>query len=93
MSRVIDETKPLSDEDRNYLEARGRHKQIARIDGGSFDAAVVPDVVSDESRDEPVNYSELNVDELRLALVGRGLDDRGLTADLIARLEENDNAA
>jgi len=35
MSREVDLTQPLSDEDRNYLEARGRHGEVAYADSRS----------------------------------------------------------
>lgn len=41
MSRKIDLTKPLSDEDRQYLEDRAMHREIAEADGNTV--STLPD--------------------------------------------------
>lgn len=51
MSRNIDLTKPLSDEDRAYLEARGRHRDIALADGE--DHSNTPDDSITGATDQP----------------------------------------
>jgi hypothetical protein len=43
MSRQIDITKPLSDEDRYYLEVRGRHDEIAFADTQGASAEMTPE--------------------------------------------------
>lgn len=44
-----------------------------------------------EGEEEYVDYSTMTNDQLRAELSGRGLDVTGNKAELIARLEENDN--
>lgn len=86
MSKQIDPTQPLSDEDREYLVTRGQEVHIARIDGGDFVAAE-PKSETDEGK-----YGKMLVDELRAELADRELDDDGLKAELVARLEASDLA-
>lgn len=81
MSRQIDLTKPLSDEDREYLDTRSRQDLIALNDEQFGD--------SDEAEDE---YSDMTNEALRAELGERELSQSGTKAELIARLREDDAA-
>ena len=48
------------------------------------------DDVEDEDEDEEMDYSTMTNDELRAELSSRGLSVAGTKADMITRLEEND---
>ena len=90
MSRQVDLSKPLSDEDRAYLESRGRRWQILNNDRmfanreGS-DAAPQRRSEEDEWADE---VRELTVDELKTELAARELSTSGNKAELQKRLIE-----
>lgn len=95
MSRQIDPKQPLSDEDRAYLEERNQHSLIARIDGDSFEEhSSTEEPAGDdevtELQTQPPQYDDHKVDELRVMLLDRELDDRGTKSELVARLEEDD---
>lgn len=102
MSRQIDMTKPLSDEDREYLETRARQDLIAQNDeqfgvesdeegspGNSLQAEKANLQITGEVVIED-DYSSMTNDELRDELEDRGLATSGAKADLQDRLREDD---
>lgn len=103
MSRPIDLTKPLSQRDLQYLDERPwLWNEIAQLGGNreTLSAGVPiepdpndPDYVEDEDEDEVfITYGELKLPMLRAELAERGLDTHGNKAELVARLEEDDEA-
>jgi len=97
MSRVIDRDTPLSDEDRAYLEERGRHGLISQIDRRTGAAgaqnAVPPEgpapaaEADGMSEDEWNEYVDgLSVDELKAELRERSLSTSGNKEELQQRL-------
>lgn len=116
MARKIDESKPLSDKDRAWLEERGEYGRIQLIDaihGKSEDALSEEDaarialaaadreaaaeeaarISAEDNAADEVNYEEMTVEELRDELESRELSKSGNKADLIARLQEDDESA
>jgi hypothetical protein len=91
MSRVVPRDKPLSDEDRAYLHARGEHTVVEAIDA----ANPVQDAEDDGLEEKP-NWSAMTKDQL-VAEVARvnaefavdpALADTGTKAEIVARLDE-----
>lgn len=101
MARKIDETKPLSDKDRQWLTDRYAFDVISRIDAAnppkhskaSPNATNPEDVKEDVpfQDDESVDYADMTTDELRDELGKRELSRSGNKAELIARLEDDDD--
>ena len=83
MSRKIDLSKPLSDEDRGYLEMRGRYWDIQMNDQQFKSVATAP---ADDDRVSESDVMDLKVDELREELSARGLSDDGVKDELRDRL-------
>lgn len=90
MSRVIDRSKPLSDEDREYLHNRGEHALVEAIDAQHAAAA------DEDDAEEKPNWGAMTKDQL-VAEVARvnaefavdpPLADTGTKAEILARLEE-----
>jgi hypothetical protein len=90
MSKTIDTTQPLSDEDRAYMMSRGREAEVARIDEQFAGTEV--DSYEVEVIDEP--YEKWKVEELRDEVNVRNLDVKAdaKKADLIKALEQHDKA-
>lgn len=99
MTRDIDFTQPLSEDDAQYVSERPWLAQDAQLQGievryESDEAAPAED---DEELDEQeettdeVDYSGYKVAELRGFLEQRGLDTDGNKTELIARLHESDS--
>lgn len=76
---------PLSDEDKEFLKSWNRADLIPEEDQ---DEADVPDDTPEPDDDAP--YSDWTGDQLRAELKKRGLPTSGKVADLISRLEEDD---
>lgn len=96
MSRVIDWSKALSDEDRSYLEERGQQHKIAENDRRFGKAgpqnAVPPEGAAPSQSTDDEEWADwvgsAKVDDLRAELEDRGLDATGHKADLQHRLIE-----
>jgi SAP domain len=106
MSREID-MENLSDEDIIYLADRGRlpddvddpREQADMSEPVELDTEYIGDVGAMEAEsivaDEEVfsEYEDMTVNDLKAELSDRGLPTSGTKAELIARLEENDQPA
>jgi hypothetical protein len=77
MSREVPMDQPLSDEDREYLHARGQHQTVEMLDE-RFPA--------DDAEEEGDDYDEWTVDELKSALAERQLPTTGKKPELVERL-------
>lgn len=99
MTRLVPVDRPLSDEDREYLHARGEHDRVEYIDaqhGKAGDAAQGEDLFVSED-DKP--YEEWTVAELQGEIDARNADGRaddkklnrnGNKAQLADRLRADD---
>jgi hypothetical protein len=88
----VDPNKPLSDEDRAYLYARGYDDQVARMDAEadrqeSGEVTVPTELVVDD--DLPA-YEDMSLADLQDECRARELPISGTKPQLIKRLEEND---
>lgn len=107
MSRVIDETKPLSDADRGYLDQRGQYHVIERIDyltgavAGEVQAEPDSGDMSEAETRAGKAYEQWTVAELQAEVDKRNQeiqdDSEKLTkptkkSDLIDVLREDDEA-
>jgi len=102
VSRKIDLSQPLSDEDRAYLDSRARHDLIA-LNDEEHGVTHEDDAPTTSSQAEQANlqvdaeediedeYSSMTNDDLRAELEDRDLPTSGNKADLLARLRANDN--
>lgn len=100
MSKQIDLTVPLSDEDREWLLARGRDADVALADrlasgeplvAEDAGAASAPEDSSAPGEDAPTDqYDEWSKDALQSELEDRGLPSRGTKAELIEVLRNSD---
>lgn len=105
MSRNIPFDMPLSDEDREYLLARGRNDLVARVDeefpplvGEEYEPVPAepedeedgPDLEEFGGGDDQIDYGSMNVAELKAELAARGLATDGKKPALIERLEKDD---
>lgn len=88
MGRNIDLTQPLSDEDREWLEQRGKIGDL-RIADELAGAAVDPD---EEGGEDSETYGNWTKAQLMYEANNRDLSQAGTKADLVARLEEDDAA-
>lgn len=92
MSKQIDTTKPLSDEDRAYMLSRGREAELARLDA-QFET-VVDSYEDDDTETEEVAepYEKWKVEELREEATLRNLDVKPTATkrELVKALEDND---
>lgn len=97
MSRQVDLTAPLSEDDRNYLHSRGLHTTVERVDAEH--GTEVPS--EGDGEEEPLNYNEWTVqelqDEIRDRNMNRPVDNQlsvaGKKPDLVARLEADDRGS
>lgn len=87
MTRQVPLDRPLSDEDREYLHARGQHARVEQMDA-DFPAS------EDDSTEERPNWEGMTLAALE-AEVARvnteydaGLEASGKKAELVARLAE-----
>lgn len=102
MSRPIDLSKPLSQRDLQYLDERPwLWNEIAQLGGNreTLSSGIPmepdpndPDYIDEDEDEIYVTYSELKVPVLRAELAERGLETTGSKAELVARLEEDDEA-
>jgi len=83
MSRKIDTSKSLSEDDIRYLRDRNRLPKQYKTSSGQ-------DVDESQTEEEQMNYEDMTVEQLRLALNERGLDTEGRKNELVKRLREND---
>jgi hypothetical protein len=92
MSRAIDMTKPLSDDDRAYLLARGYDEQVASHDARfeNSDHLQVPVELEVDDEDELPPYEEMSLADLQKECRARELPVGGNKAEVIKRLEEHD---
>jgi hypothetical protein len=101
MAREVPRNQPLSDEDREYLHARGYHDMVDAIDrdhpGGGTPSevtdgsAVSPDeVVIDDDEDE---YEDWTGPQLEAELKRRNLPYTGTKDQRIERLRADDDEA
>lgn len=100
MTRQVPVDKPLSDEDRTYLHARGEHALVERIDNdhGKADGAAEGDDLFDVDDDRPYDEwtkAELDAEiQVRNAAPGRPADKQlakgGTIADKAERLRADD---
>lgn len=93
MAREID-FENLSNDDIHYLRQRSWLVEEAELQGveGIRDLVANFDPNAEEEDDETPLYSEAKVDQLREELSNRGLDTTGNKAELIARLEADDES-
>lgn len=91
MTRQVPVDAPLSDEDREYLHARGMHSTVEMLDNrfGSEDVDALGDDVAD---DDPMYESWLKA-ELEAELAKRRLSTSGTNDQKAARLREDDAKA
>lgn len=101
MSKSIDFSQPLSDEDKQYLLDRNRGHLIpdgdspseasevetAEADGTPSEPADAAEVESDEDEEVGGEFGAMKVEELKALLTARDLPTDGKKADLVARLE------
>lgn len=97
MSRSIDLSQPLSDEDRAWLDEHGKYGDL-RVAAEYARAADEPEPVAveqvpeeDESDVEGSEYGTWTNAQLRYELGTRDLPQYGTKAELVARLEEADS--
>lgn len=104
MARQIDQSKPLSDEDRDWLLTRGQNGLVERLDREfAGQPAEAPEDEPEEVEDQPngddpdadgepeeASYDHLVVKELEQLLKDRGLPTSGTKQELIDRLTESD---
>jgi hypothetical protein len=103
MSRNIDWTKPLSDEDRAWAEqfplnralidandADHRQGGAEALGGETLDSG--EEAEEDEEVGEEVDYSEYTVAQLKAELESRNQPTSGTKAELVSRLEADDAA-
>lgn len=86
MSRSIDRSKPLSDEDRAYLLGHGEDGLVAQLDEQHGQA-------NDTETGDDAPYEEWSADDLRAELGERKLSKTGNKPELVARLQEDDAAS
>lgn len=89
MSRQIDFSQPLSDEDREYLHMRGEHARVEQMDR---DFPPVDDEDDEDEADEVEDYATWKKAELVAEATRRELDASGNVDVLRARLMESDAA-
>lgn len=94
MSRYVDPTKPLSDEDRAYLLSRGYEEQVANqdrrfADGEDGEIEVPTELEVDDDLPE---YNEMSLGDLQDECRKRELPITGNKAQLVKRLEDDDAA-
>jgi len=105
MAREIDFSKKLDDADRNYLRQRPWLIVEAEIQGhegvrADVYAKAAPDDVDEDEDDETTDYSKMTVAQLQKEIDSRNeeldeddqIERSGNKADLIARLQEDDEA-
>lgn len=104
MARQIDQSKPLSDEDRDWLLTRGQNGLVERLDREfAGQPAEAPEDEPEEVEDQPngddpdadgesaeASYDHLMVSELKELLEKRGLPVSGSKQELIDRLVQSD---
>lgn len=97
MARTIEGNRPETFDDALYLLDRGRLPQdiASKIRTHTRDAAVndLMDLFGEEpegTEDLPDDYNDWNVQNLKDELDRRGLETDGKKADLVERLEEDD---
>lgn len=107
MSRQIDPSKPLSDDDRRYLLAHGEDARVATFDERFPDDApeepeeFAPDTTGTASGtgEEDPGYEEWSADDLRAEIDERNegretkISKAGSRADMAARLRADDAQA
>lgn len=105
MSRYIDLTKPVSEDDRAWLMEQGRYGDLRVVDdlekygaAPQETVAVVPappvpaeDKAEAEVPSSDPEYRSWSNEQLRFELEQRGLKMSGSKQDLVARLIESDN--
>lgn len=90
MSRTVPYDRPLSDEDRAYLEMRGEHARVEQLDRDYPPSEVEIEDLDDEEDGDVEDYSTWNKAELVAEAKERELDHNGTAEVLRARLMEND---
>lgn len=104
MSREVDLSKPLSDEDREYLHSRGLHTTVERMDSQFGSEPTDPDAADNSApapggdEQPPENYNEWTVQDLQeeirerneTAPPDRQMPVVGKKPELVARLQEDD---
>lgn len=87
MSRVVPRDKPLSEDDRAYLHARGEHSLVAQIDEANPPS-------DDEDVEEKPDWASMTVPQLDAEIdrinkeYNANLSKDGKKDDKVARLEE-----
>lgn len=93
MAREIDLTKPLTEAEVAYINQRPWLKDEIALIGGDVDAIMAGtpmEPAEDDTEGGDIDYASFAVPLLRAELAERGLDTSGKKAELIARLEEDD---
>lgn len=91
MTREVPRDQPLSDEDREYLHARGYHDQVEMIDQDQPGNAEV-DIVDDDDEPENDDYDTWQLVELQDEARRRSLPSSGTKQQLAERLRASDEA-
>lgn len=86
MSRQVDLTKPLSDDDRAYLLSRGQNAMVTRMD----EQFAEPEPASAPEQEQSDGLENMTVDELKDLLRTRNLPVGGTKDELVSRLREAD---
>ena len=92
MGREIDLTKPLSAEDREWLEQRGKYGDLRIADEYNPPAAADSEPDEGETSDSGSDYDGWSKAQLQYELSTRDLTTTGTKAELVERLLEDDAA-
>lgn len=94
MVRKIEGNEPTSVDDALYLHARGKLPTPAGVNNREQLIESFEETYGDgASSDDDESYDALSVDELKDELKARELSTSGNKKDLVARLEEDDEAS
>lgn len=91
MSRKVPYDRPLTDEDRAYLEMRGEHARVEQLDRDyPPESDVDVDEDDDQEMEEVEDYADWKKQDLVAEAKERDLDSSGTAEELRARLMQHD---
>ncbi|MGB2791262.1 MAG: SAP domain-containing protein [Candidatus Moraniibacteriota bacterium] len=90
MSRQVDLTKPLSDDDRAYLLSRGQNAMVTRMDEQFAEPEPASAPEQEQEQEQSDGLENMTVDELKDLLRTRNLPVGGTKDELVSRLREAD---